>query len=938
METLFDVEKSGLVSLEDVDGLQGIQPKVWTWLRRLFFNGDLELVASLLKNRGMIKEGQEAPAFLVELVTNTTRRTRSISISFGDLQRLTHNGLRDFLRDQLGSEETDDSSDLTLYRTCGSISHQFAAWLYTHPVRFATSQLPLFNSRGVQQELFEVNRPRDLFTGLDGSNSAFAENRLHFDRQFLAEANECILALSLILKSPNEFTRCYFESEGTIVRFQNLMRANFPEHVGLLGAEANLNEIPALVSLVGWVGLLNRRLCEDRGTVSLTEVPVMPRDAEVWAGRIDRLDILDGKTAAFRGLCRDNIHAASEFVERALRLHPSTCFKIVDWKFSVGDNGDRLIPGDAFAKRPGELSRTFQKHVDQVQWYVLWLRLQHELANGRDGRSFPDDKLFTGLLTYVLQNGELVDVPVEPAPKDLERRFVEQVVCHWETIRGKRDTRVLNNAAKAALREQLANGVSNGNHEDAKLETPTNGDGSPSDHLVALPDPAQLPLGLPGIENHPVGALVDSYREYVDPETRVIEAVGNGESVRYRMHLGNLARAIKAGTITIGRNFSWERGGHICCFVHQEKTPSMHLNFKRGTFHCFGCSVGGTFAREDMPLDLYAIVPMEHIGRRRLSSHGLPEIPEETAKIMAAAQEILSSNFPGSIAERYLTRERFLDPDLLRSVGAGCAVRDGKDILIQELAGAGYSVDDLVAQGFLLHHEITKQYNPAVKALQTNGIPLETIGHQRKVRRLTGESEILTEWPFDVLSRRATFPLSLPIGSRAVITGFYGRTAQREKGAHPHHVLSPSDVPKGFFNGGEIAEQIATGGVTELYLTEGVIDALVLMTLGHCPVAAIIGTEHSAHLLKFILNLNPNEVYVALDFDAAGSTATTAAKDRQGRTRGIMPWLAEKGFKGDLYNFSSVFASHHPEVRQFGYDDFGTWWENHGQFHHPYQR
>src|SRR5918996_2997473 len=53
------------------------------------------------------------------------------------------------------------------------------------------------------------------------------------------------------------------------------------------------------------------------------------------------------------------------------------------------------------------------------------------------------------------------------------------------------------------------------------------------------------------------------------------------------------------------------------CPFHQEKTPSFSVSPDRGTYHCFGCGVGGdaiTFVRETQGLDFTAAV--EWLGDR----------------------------------------------------------------------------------------------------------------------------------------------------------------------------------------------------------------------------------------------------------------------------------------------------------------------------------
>ena len=748
------------------------------------------------------------------------------------------------------------------------------------------------------------------------------ENRTAFDQSFLRRGAALLAKVLPLAASPMTYAREYFSAGSDVARFRQFMRFAFPEHDALLPKDGPLVEALTLTSLAGWFGILKRRLSHDRNVVALTEIPVTPRSSEVWAGRIDRLDVIDGNTKVFDGLARNQFSSAADFVKTALRLHGDARFRIVDWKFSVGDCHNRIIPVEAFGhKAPQDadtdFARTVVSHQNQVQWYLLWLGFHYDLMTGGSGKSLYHGNRFTGALIYVLPNGKLHEVPVEPGPDDLERRFIEQVAYHWDAISGKRDARVFGNAATNALRNHLVSG-SHMNPEVTK-------DSSLPAALHNPPSPAATPavqmhLMGTGFEQRPVRSLIASLSSFTG-DGNIIEVIGKGDALRNRMHLGRLADAIKNGDIAVGGKFSWERGGFIRCPVHREKTPSMHLDFERGVFYCFGCHTTGTFARDTMPAELLAVIPAEYIGRRRVGSHGIPEIPDEIARAMATAQEILSRNFPGSMAEYYLVRERHLDPDLLRSAGAGCAVRNGRDILTAELLGAGYRMDDLVAYGFLDFSERARWHNPAVQALEAHGIPpIET---QRKRPLKLGRGE-LTEYPFATLSGRATFPLTLPLGSRAIPAGFYGRAAYAESKV-PHFCLAPGDIPKGMFNGKEVSEQLADGGVEKLYVTEAIVDALVVRSLGYGPVISIIGTG-TQHLEYLIARMNPGEINIALDFDNAGVTGTER----------LATSLRAKGYHGEINDFAGAFAINHPEVAQLDCDDFGTWWQRYGKDHHPY--
>lgn len=61
----------------------------------------------------------------------------------------------------------------------------------------------------------------------------------------------------------------------------------------------------------------------------------------------------------------------------------------------------------------------------------------------------------------------------------------------------------------------------------------------------------------------------------------------------------------------VGRRVSWDRkksrpakGDHwACCPFHGEKTPSFHVDDRKGRYHCFGCSESGDHFRFLMEMD-----------------------------------------------------------------------------------------------------------------------------------------------------------------------------------------------------------------------------------------------------------------------------------------------------------------------------------------------
>jgi hypothetical protein len=92
-------------------------------------------------------------------------------------------------------------------------------------------------------------------------------------------------------------------------------------------------------------------------------------------------------------------------------------------------------------------------------------------------------------------------------------------------------------------------------------------------------------------------------------------------------------------------NSSGTRNGKILCPFHAEKTPSCQL-YSDGHYHCFGCGAHG-WIDDDLDLDPTDIAPSDD-GSRNLQR----------------AQALWDAGRPiaGTLAERYLTETRRLDP------------------------------------------------------------------------------------------------------------------------------------------------------------------------------------------------------------------------------------------------------------------------------------
>ena len=93
----------------------------------------------------------------------------------------------------------------------------------------------------------------------------------------------------------------------------------------------------------------------------------------------------------------------------------------------------------------------------------------------------------------------------------------------------------------------------------------------------------------------------------------------------------------------VGRKVSWDRrktnaarGDYwACCPFHQEKTPSFHVEERKGFYHCFGCNASGDAINFVMETENVPFIEAVEILAREA---GL-EMPEERRDPRAAERK-----------------------------------------------------------------------------------------------------------------------------------------------------------------------------------------------------------------------------------------------------------------------------------------------------------
>jgi DNA primase len=278
------------------------------------------------------------------------------------------------------------------------------------------------------------------------------------------------------------------------------------------------------------------------------------------------------------------------------------------------------------------------------------------------------------------------------------------------------------------------------------------------------------------------------------------------------------------------------------CPFHQEKTPSFSVSPDRGTYHCFGCGVGGdsiSFVRETESLDFVGAI--EWLAERfRVPLEYEDASPEADAKRhrrqrlyalldQAAAfyERVLWETPAGEPVREYLT-SRGLGEEVCREFRLGLSPAGAK--LSKGAAEKGFTREELAAAGLLS-------------------------------RRGT-----------DYFERRLMFPLT---DARGRIVGFQARKLHENDPLRGKYVNSPeselfrkSNVLYGF--------NLARAAISKedrALVVEGNTDVIALRQAGILPVVASMGTALTEAQLKELGRLT-RRLFLGFDSDAAGEDAT----------------------------------------------------------------
>ena len=300
----------------------------------------------------------------------------------------------------------------------------------------------------------------------------------------------------------------------------------------------------------------------------------------------------------------------------------------------------------------------------------------------------------------------------------------------------------------------------------------------------------------------------------------------------------------------VGRRVSWDarksnpaKGDHwACCPFHEEKSPSFHVDDRRGFYHCFGCGASGdhvTFLRERENMGfmeaveaLAAEAGLEMPRRdpaaaaRAEKSRGLAAVMEEAAKFYRAQLR----GAAGRAAASYL-RGRGVAEETVSRFELGYAP-SGRRVLFEALTARGIPAAQVIEAGLAARPE-------------DGGAP------------------------FDRFRDRVMFPIR---DAQGRCVAFGGRALSPE--ARAKYLNSPEtplfDKSRTLYNIGPGRAAAAKAG--GLIVVEGYMDAVALAQAGIENVVANLGTALTEHHLRLLWRC-AEEPVIALDGDAAGRRA-----------------------------------------------------------------
>jgi DNA primase len=307
----------------------------------------------------------------------------------------------------------------------------------------------------------------------------------------------------------------------------------------------------------------------------------------------------------------------------------------------------------------------------------------------------------------------------------------------------------------------------------------------------------------------------------------------------------------------IGRRVSWDRlksrpakGDHwACCPFHSEKTPSFHVDDRKGRYHCFGCQASGDHFR--FLMDLEGLSFPEAV--EMLAGEAGLALPAPDPQAAQRQKERLKLHDVLDLAATYF--ERHLQaPEGQQALSY--ALKRGLDADIQKTFRIGYAPDRRDGMiGFLKSHDV-----PVGDMIDAGLVIAPEDGGRAPYDRFRGRLMVAIE------------------DQRGKVVGFGGRVLGD---GEPKYLNSPeTDLFRKremVFNAKRARQAAHQNG--RLIVVEGYMDAIALHRAGFQEVVASLGTAMGEEQIALLWRFT-DEPVVCFDGDGAGERAAHRAIDR----------------------------------------------------------
>lgn len=419
--------------------------------------------------------------------------------------------------------------------------------------------------------------------------------------------------------------------------------------------------------------------------------------------------------------------------------------------------------------------------------------------------------------------------------------------------------------------------------------------------------------------------IVERYRRYVDPATKIIEIVserkrrtvveGVVEEIVEPVLALDFDRLIRTPRITTSTHFSKKDGGPIKCLNpdHRERrSTTLFVNPNTGKFRCIrsNCGIFGKVVRSDRNGRPLPEIPILSANLPSISETQEIIHPPELLKILGHAGEEVREDFAGSRACHY-AREKYLDPKVLDDSGVGF----WSNYTIIKLLERGYNLDELEVAGLV-------RYSIGVPV----GFLQEIVGpaKEESIKSLGREVVINgrpeTFFPHNPFGEAVSFPLHF--GTMPASMCFLRIDDKRLVHKKPYTG----------FHAGAFGMHWAYSKTKSVVVTHSILDALTIrMAFGRLAMA-LCGSGESATIRA--LAESGKEISIAYGNENERIMFFGKEVERGGKswnTSGIAHRLNDAGVNG-MKDFTKQVLQKHPRIQSF--NSLNEWWIAEGHHEH----